>query len=530
MAEVSGSSSKVATPVWACWALPSVADLIFVALLGVLVFTPLSVRLLGDAGIGWHIRTGQQILATHAIPHVDPFSASMGAKPWFAWEWLYDVVVGELATALGLNGVVWFTSIVIAAVFALLFRLLTKGGTNVLVALVLVLLALASSMIHFLARPHLLSWLFTLIWFWILDASERDSNRGRGGRGRKWLWALPLLMLVWVNVHGGFLLGFALLAIFWMAAVWNWLGGKGGRIEQAFGRIAAAKRSWELIYVALLSAAASLLNPYGWKLHLHIASYLSNRFLMDHIEEFQSPNFHGVAQRCFVVLLLISLTVLAGRGRHLPTSHALTLLFAVYAGLYASRNIPASSLLLVMVIGPLVPFTGLAGRFSENVASVQGKLLGHLWPVVLIVIALWIAATGGRFRSTKIMDAHFDRERMPVDAVSYLEKHEVPGPVLSPDYWGGYLIYQLYPKRRVVVDDRHDFYGEAFLKSYLKMFRVEPGWQEFLREHEVSCLVLPRNAALTNILLETRDWKPIYTDQLAVAFVRSSSNVEREPR
>ncbi len=530
MAEVSGSSSKVATPVWASWALPSVADLIFVALLGTLVFTPLSVRLLGDAGIGWHIRTGQQILATHTVPHVDPFSASMGAKPWFAWEWLYDVVVGELETALGLNGVVWFTSVVIAAVFALLFRLLTKGGTNVLVALVLVLLALASSMIHFLARPHVLSWLFTLIWFWILDASERDSNSGSGGRGRKWLWALPLLMLVWVNVHGGFLLGFVLLGIFWLGAVWNWLRAKDGRIEQAFGKITAGKRSWELIWVGLLSAASSLLNPYGWKLHSHIASYLSNRFLMDHIEEFQSPNFHGVAQRCFVVLLLIALTVLAGRVRQLPTSHVLTLLLAVYTGLYASRNIPVSSLLLVMVVGPLVPFTGLARRFSQNVASVQCKLRGHLWSVAAIVIALWIAAIGGRFGSTKIMDAHFDPRRMPVDAVTYLERHEVPGPVLSPDYWGGYLIYRLYPKQRIVVDDRHDFYGETFFKSYLKMVHVESGWQEFLGEHEVSCLLLPRNAALTNILLETRDWRPIYTDQLAVAFVRSSSSAEREPR
>jgi len=105
----------------------------------------------------------------------------------------------------------------------------------------------------------------------------------------------------------------------------------------------------------------------------------------------------------------------------------------------------------------------------------------------------------------------------------------VPGPVLSPDYWGGYLIYRLYPKQRVVVDDRHDFYGDEFFKSYLKMVHVELGWEEFLLEHEVSCLLLPRNAALTNTLLETRDWKPIYTDEVAIAFVRSSS-ADREPR
>ena len=78
------------------WIMPSVADLIFIALLCALTFTNLSTRLLGDAGIGWHIRTGQQILTTHAIPRVDPFSSTMGDKPWIAWEWLYDVIVGSL--------------------------------------------------------------------------------------------------------------------------------------------------------------------------------------------------------------------------------------------------------------------------------------------------------------------------------------------------------------------------------------------------------------------------------------------------
>ena len=81
--------------------MPSTTDLIFLALLFALTFTSLSVRLLGDAGIGWHIRTGQQIVMTHSIPRVDPFSSSMQGKPWFAWEWLYDVVAGQLATPLG---------------------------------------------------------------------------------------------------------------------------------------------------------------------------------------------------------------------------------------------------------------------------------------------------------------------------------------------------------------------------------------------------------------------------------------------
>src|SRR5712664_2904071 len=159
---------------WVRWLMSSVGDVIFIALLGLLCFTPLSVRSLGDAGIGWHIRTGQEILATHAIPRVDLFSSTMQGKPWFAWEWLYDILVGGLDRAAGLNAVVLFTALVIAGVFAWTSRLMVRRGTNVLVAVLLALLAASASMIHFLARPHVVSWLFTVAWFWILESTEKE--------------------------------------------------------------------------------------------------------------------------------------------------------------------------------------------------------------------------------------------------------------------------------------------------------------------------------------------------------------------
>jgi len=520
MAEGSISSSvEGVTPAWVRVAMPSVADLIFVALLCVLVFTPLSVRLLGDAGIGWHIRTGQQILATHTVPRVDSFSSTMAGKQWFAWEWLYDLTVGELGASLGLNGVVWFTAIVIAAAFAGMFRFLIGRGTNILPAVVALLLAVCASMIHFLGRPHVVSWLLTLAWFWILDSHERD--RGDGGRETK-LWLLPLLMLLWVNVHGGFVLGFVLLGIFCLSAIWEWYRARADRIEEVLAKIRAAKRARSLAWAGLLSGVASLANPYGWKLHEHVYQYLSNRFLMDHIDEFQSPNFHRVAQRCFLILLLITLATLAMRGRELRVSQGLIVLFAVYAGLYASRNIPVSAFLLVMVIGPLAP--AVPTGFWQRMTAVETVLRGHLWPVLAVIVTLAITASGGRVGTATLIDAHFDPQRMPMSAVDFLEKDGVKGPILSVDNWGGYLIYRLYPKTKVVVDDRHDLYGDEFFESYLKMVRVEPGWQDFLRDHSNSYVLLPRESALAGALDEARDWKAIYADNVAVVFVRGADN------
>ena len=498
------------------WLLPSIADLIFLALLGVLIFTPLSVRLLGDAGIGWHIRTGQEILASHAVPHADSFSSTMQGKPWLAWEWLYDVVVGGLNSAFGLNGVVWFTALAIAAVFSGMFRFLIRRGTNLFAAVALALLAISSSMIHFLARPHVLSWLFALLWFAILDSAERNCISD--ARRIRRLWFLPVSMLIWVNVHGAFLLGFVLIGIFWLGSVWTWLRSSENRLEDLLGKIAAAKRVRALTLVGLLSALATLVNPYGWKLHAHVYSYLSNRFLIDHIDEFQSPNFHGIAQKCFLALLLVSIAVLIARGRKSSPSHTLIVLFAVYAGLYASRNVPASAILLGMVIGPLLPSIGSRESFPQRMFAVEASMHGHLWIVAGILLTFAVVANGGRVGSDQWISAHFDPQRMPVRAADYLRSQGATAPILAPDYWGGYLIYRFYPKTRVVVDDRHDLYGEQFFRSYLRFLHCEEGWSEFLREHRAGYIVVPRKSALAALLADSRGWKRIYADDVAVVF------------
>src|SRR5262249_37143515 len=122
-----------------------------------------------------------------------------------------------------------------------------------------------------------------------------------------------------------------------------------------------ALRFKHLAAVTGLSALASLINPYGYHLHAHIYRYLSDRFLMNHIDEFRSPNFHGIAQQCFAALLLLTIVALAANRSRIGAAHLLLIVFAAYSGLYASRNLPTSSILLTLVAAPILSQALTAG-------------------------------------------------------------------------------------------------------------------------------------------------------------------------
>src|SRR5207248_8165526 len=113
-------------------------------------------------------------------------------------------------------------------------------------------------------------------------------------------------------------------------------------------------------------------------------------------------------------------------------------------------------------------------------------LRGHIWIMVAAIFVLLVDFNGGRLAGKVLANAHFDPTRMPVAAVDHLQTMGISDPVLTPDSWGGYVIYRLYPHKKIVLDDRHDLYGEQILARELKVYRVQHGWNEFVREHSVA--------------------------------------------
>jgi len=503
--------------------LPSLADFAFLLplafLFGRLDGVP---TLLSDGDTGWHIRTGDWMVANRAIPTHDLFSFSKPGGVWYAWEWLSDLLFSGLNHLGGLRAVVLLSLLLLACTFGLLFRL-ARRHANPVVAILTVTVAAAASSVHWLARPHLFTLLFLVGFFFVMERVREGRTRVAG---IPYYALLPLATVLWTNLHGGFVAGILLVGLY----------GAGELLRVALApdpalRRPAARRAAAWCGVALACLAASLANPYGWRLDVHLFQYLRDPYASQHISEFLTLSFHHPAAIFFEVLLLGSAVAVfrcASEGRY---THSLLLLVFGHAGLLAARNIPLFAIVSTPLVAASVdawlerlPRLAVAGwlrdagaRLNRIVAETASTddiprwRLASIAGFALVAAVLFAPAPPRKFR------AEYDPKTYPAAAADVLRR-DPAARVFTNDVWGGYLIWRLYPAGKVFVDGRSDFYGDEFENQYLDVMNVKRGWEKILGGFGVDTILLPPSASLSGALKESSRWRVVYDDGVALIF------------
>ena len=478
--------------------------------------------LLGDCDTGWHIRTGEWISANHAVPAHDIFSFSKPGDPWFAWEWLSDVLFAWINAHGGLRALVIFAILLLSTTFTLLY-FLVRRRSNHIVAICVTMLAAAASSIHWLARPHL----FTLLFMVLLYGALENVRAGRTRlAGVPYLAIFPAATVLWTNLHGGFFVGIIMIFVYGVAELLEF-----AFTPDAGAREQARRRGRAYFLSALGCLAASLINPYTYHLHAHMLQYLRDPWNSEHIMEFLSPSFHHPTALFFEMLLALGAwAAFANLSRGRLVEPILFILWA-HAALLAARNIPLFAIIAAPMAagviqqaldasaewnvagwaGSLVArFNRLVVRTSESEAIRRSHLVSALG-LAAVVALVWAPHPPKKFR------AEFDPGFYPAKALAAL-RGRPSARIFTNDEWGDYLIWSLYPSNRVFVDGRSDFYGDDFENRYVDVLNVQTGWDKTLSRFGVDTILLPPGAPLAGALKESSRWKAVYDDGIALIF------------
>jgi len=449
-------------------------------------------RLLIDPDTMWQVTVGQWILDHRAVPETDVYSFSMRGQPWISTQWLAQVLYAKTYAMSGWSGPVVLAASAIAATFALLARFLSRHLRES-TTLVFVAAALALTVPHLLARPHVLAMPLLVAWVGGLTASADRSSAPS-------FWLLPLMAL-WANLHGGFVFGLVLIAPVGLDAV--------------LSAEPASRKSLALRWAAFAVAAllASCCTPYGWNALLATQKILALGSALPLIMEWRPADFGSVGP--FEVCLLLGIGLALLRGIKLPPLRIVLLLGLLHMALSQGR---AGEILAL--VAPLVLAAPLARQIGGNEVS-NPDATPPARSVLFAGVA--VALLVGTFIYTSVHRFEPHTRGSPVTAVAALKKLNLARVFNDYDF-GGYLIANGVAP---FIDGRTELYGEKFFVDHnAASGLMEPeNLFRLLEQYKIEATLMRTQSAATKLLDHIDGWQKLYADDIATIHVRKPGAV-----
>ena len=442
-------------------------------------------RLLIDPDTMWQITVGQWIIDNNAVPETDVYSFTMRGQPWISTQWLAQVMYAKVFAVFGWSGPVVLAAGAISATFALLTRFLNRHLSES-ATLVFIAAALALTVPHLLARPHVLALPVMVAWVGGMIAAA-DRRRAPS------FWLLPLMAL-WANLHGGFVFGLVLIAPIALDAV-----------VSAEARLRAPLMlRWAAFGLAAL--LTSFVTPYGWNALLASQKILGLGAALPLIMEWRPADFGSVG--ALEVCLLLGIGLALYRGIRLPPLRIVLLLGLVHMALAQGRAGEILALLGPLVLAaPLARQIGGAGPVHSNAAP-RGVLFAGVGIVLLAGTMAW--ASVHRF------EPH--TRGSPVAAVTALKQLNLSRVFNDYDF-GGYLIANGVAP---FIDGRTELYGEKFFVDHNAASGLMQPENLFrlLEKYRIEATLMRTQSAATKLLDHIDGWQKIYSDDIATIHLR----------
>jgi hypothetical protein len=451
----------------------------------------------GDPDIYWHIATGKWMLAEHAFPRRDVFSYTAFGQPWVNTEWLSQIIFFETYNLLGWRGLILLCGLVIALTFALLYVVLARE-LRATIALGGSAVSFLFASLHFLARPHLLTFPIIVIWTALLTRASQENRRPS-------LWLLPLMVL-WANLHGGFTLGLVLLA---------GLGLEATTAASATGRWRTST-TWSGFWFGAL--VASCMTPYGYESILQTFHALNLGDPLRRIREFMPMNPHTEMAQEIILLCLLAMALVF--GVKIGIVRVLMIVGLLHLALQYVRGLAIFALVSpVLLAHPLQQQFAFLRPSADPFPLFGRRKFRPLATTMALITTLVLAGLLGiMYAILRPTDAPTD-DLAPAAAVDYAINANVTGPVLNDYDFGGYLIFRAIP---TFIDGRMWPFGKQFALKYDRAMALGAGdkLDRLANAYKVSWTLLRPQSAAALHFDHSPAWRRLYADDVAVVHVR----------
>ncbi len=503
-------------------------------LLGALVVASsfaLAITKIDDPDAWTHLALGREMVTRGGFPPHEPFSFPSGAMPYYNTEWLFDVGLYLASLGAGFAGVIVLKAAIVGLAAWILWKdsTLPEAGVperppsrlQLVLAAAVVLAVMLASRHRFVERPDVALMVFVAVTIYALNAYLAT--------GRRYLYLLPAVQVVWVNVHPSAIVGAVPFLAVLGSGVFLRVLARGRGTEPPGTPSAAQLRTIALVFVAVL--AASLLNPYGLDALTLPLRLATTPWFTQEIGELQPPRF-GERPAPFVMVALVTLTLLL-RIRRLPLAPALLVAPFAYLGLSGVRFI----FLLAIVAGPVIARN--LGALAAGLPGVVAPRLALGGAAAALVVAtgvtgLALAGVPPVADPRKVAGLGADERHVPEGALRYLDRIGERGRLFNVFHFGGYLEWRDFPRRAPIIDGRG--YVPPGLLEEIHFARVYPHHLERLRGaygFEVAVVDYPiySGAGLEEVApgadaaLTSPDWALVYWDDVALVYLRRSGRL-----
>jgi hypothetical protein len=453
-----------------------------------------------DPDVWWHIKQGEFILTTHRVPTKDIYSMTLAGRPWTAYEWLGDVLLATMYRLGGMRGLEVLLIVLGGAILIGLYTLAAIRSGNSKAAFGATVAVFVLATVSFNLRPQMLGYLFLVLTLIALERFRQGKRRA--------VWALPILMMAWVNSHGSWVIGLGIIGIYLAS----------GLVEFRIGDIEA--RRWipsdrlRLASVLCLCACATLITPYGMELAKYPFEVAFSLPLgVANILEWLPLSFGSLLGKFFLVAVLGLILMQVVYGFYWRLEDLALFLFAATVACLHVRFL----LIFVPVFTPIL--ATILARWLPRYERAKDR---HILNAILMAIILGIVI--GFYPSQAILLQNVGKT-YPVGAVEYLDRHAVPGPMYNNYSFGGYLILARGPEHKVFIDGRSEFYERGgVLADQIEITDIRPRALSLLHKYGFQSCLLNHNEPLATLLAALPDWQKVYEDSTSILFVRRSGS------